>query len=77
MGLHNLGKIAKKLIEIGKSAECPCAVISKGTTPEQKVVVGTLENIVEKAKDAQTPAMIIVGEVVKLREQLAWFKEDA
>jgi len=77
MGLHNLGKIAKKLIEIGKSAECPCAVISKGTTPEQEVVVGTLENIVEKAKGAPTPAMIIVGEVVNLREQLAWFKEDA
>ena len=76
MGLHNLGKIAQKLIEIGKPSDYPCAVISKGTTPEQEVVVGTLSDIVEKAKNAPTPAMIIVGEVVKLRQQLQWFKEN-
>ncbi len=74
MGLHNLSKIAKKLIEIGKDKECPCAVISKGTTKEQKVVVGTLEDITQKAKDIPTPALIVVGKVVELREQLAWFE---
>lgn len=74
MGLHNISKISNKLISIGKSKELPCAVISKGTTPEQKVVVGTLEDIEEKAKGLESPALIIVGEVVKLREQLAWFK---
>ncbi|MFA6190916.1 MAG: uroporphyrinogen-III C-methyltransferase [Sulfurimonas sp.] len=74
MGLHNLPKIAKKLIEIGKDANYPCAVISKGTTPEQTVIVGTLQDIVEKAKDAPTPALIVVGKVVELREQLNWFK---
>jgi uroporphyrin-III C-methyltransferase len=73
MGLHNLSKISTKLIEIGKPKEFPCAVISKGTTSEQSVIVGTLDDIVEKAKDAPTPALIIVGEVVKLREQLDWF----
>lgn len=77
MGLHNLVKISKKLIEIGKASNCPCAVISKGTTKEQSVVVGTLENIVEKAKDAPTPALIVVGKVVELREQLKWFEENA
>ncbi|MCX6075983.1 MAG: uroporphyrinogen-III C-methyltransferase [Campylobacterales bacterium] len=74
MGLHNLPKIAKKLIEIGKDVNYPCAVISKGTTPEQTVIVGTLQDIVEKAKDAPTPALIVVGKVVELREQLNWFK---
>ncbi len=74
MGLHNLPKISKKLIEIGKPRDYPCAVISKGTTKDQLVVVGTLEDIVEKTKDIPTPAMIIVGKVVKLREQLQWFK---
>lgn len=74
MGLHNLPKIAKKLIEIGKDATYPCAVISKGTTKDQTVIVGTLSDIVEKAKDAPTPALIVVGKVVELREQLNWFK---
>ncbi len=74
MGLHNLQKISSKLMEIGKPKDFPCAVISRGTTSEQSVVVGTLEDIVEKAKDVPTPALIIVGEVVKLREQLEWFK---
>jgi uroporphyrin-III C-methyltransferase len=74
MGLHNLGKISRKLIKIGKSPEYPCAVISRGTTAEQQVVVGTLQNIVEKAKDVPTPALIVVGKVVELREQLNWFK---
>ncbi len=74
MGLHNLQKISSKLMEIGKPKDFPCAVISRGTTSEQSVVVGTLEDIVEKAKGVPTPALIIVGEVVKLREQLEWFK---
>ncbi len=74
MGLHNLDKITQKLIEIGKPKEHPVAVISKGTTPEEKTVVGTLEDIYEKAKDLPTPALIVVGEVVKLRDQLSWFE---
>ena len=74
MGLHNLPKISKKLIEIGKPNDYPIAVISKGTTKDQSVVVGTLEDIVKKAKDVPTPALIVVGQVVKLREQLKWFE---
>jgi len=73
MGLHNLEKISKKLIEIGKDPHCPVAVISKGTTKDQTVVVGVLEDIVQKAKDVPTPALIVVGKVVELREQLQWF----
>lgn len=74
MGLHNLPKISKKLIELGKPKDYPCAVISRGTTKDQSVVVGTLENIVEKTKDVPTPALIVVGKVVELREQLQWFE---
>ena len=74
MGLHNLKNIASKLIEIGKPSDFPVAVISKGTTPEQRVVVGTLADIADKAKGLPTPALIVVGKVVKLREQLAWFE---
>ena len=74
MGLHNLKNIAKKLIEIGKPKDFPIAVISKGTTKEQKCVVGTLEDIYEKAKDLPTPALIVVGKVVEMREKLNWYK---
>ncbi|OCL87757.1 Siroheme synthase [Aliarcobacter thereius] len=73
MGLHNLSLICKNLINAGKNKNTPCAVISKGTTKEQKVVLSTLENIYEKAKDLPTPAIIVVGEVVNLREDLNWF----
>jgi uroporphyrin-III C-methyltransferase len=75
MGLHNLAKISSKLMEIGKDKDYPIAVISRGTTKDQKVIVGTLENIVQKAKGTLTPALIVVGHVVKLREQLKWFEQ--
>ena len=74
MGLHNIGRISTNLIKAGKSKDYPVAVISKGTTPDQKVVVGTLEDIEDKVKDLPTPALIVVGEVVNLREELNWFE---
>jgi len=74
MGLHNLRKIVNNLTKTGKSESLPVAVISKGTTIEQKVVIGTLQNIVNKAKDLPTPALIVVGDVVNLRKELNWFK---
>ena len=75
MGLHNLPKITSKLMSVGKPQNYPCAVISRGTTKDQNVVVGTLDNIVEKAKNVPTPALIIVGKVVTLRDQLNWFNK--
>jgi len=75
MGLHRLKTIAKKLIEIGKPSDYPVAVISRGTTPDEKTVIGTLETIWKLAKDLPTPALIVVGEVVTLREQLNWFEQ--
>jgi uroporphyrinogen III methyltransferase / synthase len=75
MGMANLPNIAAKLIENGRSAETPVAVIKDGTRPQQKVVSGTLTDIVEKAKEAKLgpPSIIVVGEVVRLWEKLRWF----
>ena len=73
MGYHNIELISSKLMSLGKRKDYPCAVISKGTTKEQKVIVGTLEDIVKKSKGLPTPAMIVIGEVVTLREQIRWF----
>ena len=75
MGLHNLDMITRKLIEIGKPKDHPVAVISRGTRPDEKTVIGTLEDIYERAKDLPTPALIVVGEVVRLHEQLSWFEK--
>lgn len=74
MGFHNIGLITSKLLELGKARDYPCAVISKGSTPEQEVCVSTLENIEKDSKGMPTPAIIVVGEVVKLREKIKWFK---
>ncbi|XOB62765.1 uroporphyrinogen-III C-methyltransferase [Campylobacterota bacterium DY0563] len=73
MGLHNISLIVTKLLEVGKSKDYPCAIISNGTTKKQKVIIGTLSDIVDKSKDAVSPSIIIIGEVVNLREQLRWF----
>ncbi len=77
MGLHRLEIIAQKLMEIGKPADFPVAVISRGTRPDQQTVVGTLQDIYDKAKDLPTPALIVVGEVVQLRDQLRWFEHGS
>ncbi|MBI4007485.1 MAG: uroporphyrinogen-III C-methyltransferase [Planctomycetes bacterium] len=74
MGIKNLPKIVENLIKYGRPKDTPVAVIRWGTTPEQQTVVGTLKDIVEKTKDLMPPAITIVGEVVKLREQLNWFE---
>jgi len=78
MGLHNLSNIVNNLMRVGHGGNTPCAVISKGTTPEQKTVVGTLLNIVKLVEDhkLETPALIVVGKVVELRDELSWFTEN-
>ncbi|WP_292662478.1 uroporphyrinogen-III C-methyltransferase [Nitratifractor sp.] len=76
MGLHRLHYIVEKLLEIGKPEDFPIAVISKGTWPDEKTVIGTLENIVERARGLQTPALIVVGRVVELHEELSWFEGE-
>ena len=73
MGVHHLLQITERLIASGRSPETPAATISHGTDPNQDVVVGTLGTIAELANYIQPPAITIVGEVVKLRQQIDWF----
>jgi uroporphyrinogen III methyltransferase/synthase len=76
MGVKNLPEIVKQLTKNGRSATTPVALVRWGTTPRQMTVTGTLENIVERVRTAglKAPAVIIVGEVVKLRDSLKWFE---
>lgn len=76
MGVKNLPNIAGKLIDGGRSPETPAALIRWGTLPEQRVVEGTLSNIAETAEKARMkpPCILVVGNVVELREKLNWFE---
>ncbi|MFC1942518.1 uroporphyrinogen-III C-methyltransferase [Chloroflexota bacterium] len=75
MGMKNLPEIVEKLIKYGRSPDIPVAVIKRGTTPEQLTVVSSLKNIAAKVKETgiKSPAIIVVGEVVQLREKIRWF----
>lgn len=76
MGVGNLPKIVEKLIAHGKEGITPVALIRWGTRPEQQVVTGVLNNIIAEVEKAglTSPAIIIVGQVVTLRETLKWFE---
>ena len=75
MGMRNLPEIVAKLLAYGRPADTPAAVIKDGTRPEQEAVVGSLADIVTKVDKYRlsSPVVIVVGEVVKLREKLGWF----
>ena len=77
MGVGNLAKIASSLMEHGRSPKTPVAVIRAGTVPEQRTVTGSLDKIAEIAKQGKIrpPAIIVVGDVVRLRQELNWFEE--
>ncbi|QGH34314.1 uroporphyrinogen-III C-methyltransferase [Gracilibacillus salitolerans] len=77
MGMSNLSFITEQLISCGKSAQTPIAIIQEGTTANQKVVTGTLQNIVHLVEQHQVknPAMIVIGEVVKVGEKLQYLKD--
>ena len=70
MGLHQLENICVQLRRIGKPKAYPIAVISRGTLPDEKVIISTLGNIYEEAKDLPTPVLIVVGRVIEVREAL-------
>ncbi len=76
MGLSSLDSIVENLLRYGKNIDTPCAVVMRGTCSKQKKVIGTLKDIkykVEKAK-LKSPCIIVVGEVVKLNENLNWYE---
>lgn len=72
MPVANLDKIVRKLLVEGINPKTPCAIIEKGTLPEQKVVQGNLQTILKKTRESEIrpPAVFVVGEVVSLMEQL-------
>jgi uroporphyrinogen III methyltransferase/synthase len=76
MAVRNLPEIVKNLVEHGSSPNTPIALIQWGTYPRQEVLTGTLASIVEQvqATGFSAPAITVVGEVVRLREQLKWFE---
>jgi uroporphyrin-III C-methyltransferase len=75
MGLGRLASIAEQLIAHGRAGATPAAVIAQGSTAEQATVVGTLATIAADVARAGVgaPATLVVGEVVRLRQQLSWF----
>jgi len=77
MGTRSLPEIVDKLTGAGRSADTPAAVISWGTTPEQRTVVSTLADIADAVDEAgvASPAITVVGDVVRLRDSLTWFED--
>jgi uroporphyrinogen III methyltransferase/synthase len=77
MGMKTLPMIVARLLEEGRSADTPVAAVRWGTRADQRTIIGTLRDIVETTERArlEPPTVIVVGEVVKLRDQLNWFEK--
>ena len=78
MGLTNLPRICQRLIDAGRPSETPAAVIERGTTNGQRVVLGTLGTLVQRTAAARlhAPALVVVGDVVRLAESLSWHRSQ-
>lgn len=76
MGVGRLAQIAGALVAGGRPATTPVALVQWGTTPRQRTVTGTLADIAHRCEDAglSNPAMIVVGDVVALRDEIAWYE---
>ena len=79
MGLVGLPMICRELIAHGRDASTAAALVQQGTTPHQRVIVGTLADLPERvaAEEVQAPTLLIIGNVVTLREKLQWFEAPA
>ncbi|TKB66307.1 MAG: uroporphyrinogen-III C-methyltransferase [Nitrospira sp.] len=78
MAARKLSASLQRLIQAGRSADTPAAYIASATTPHQQVIVGTLSSLADKTQhvDLTIPALVVVGEVVALRERIAWFERS-
>jgi uroporphyrinogen III methyltransferase/synthase len=76
MGMRSLPRIAQRLVEEGRPADEPVAVVARGTLPDQRTVTGTLADIADVVREAGlgAPAVTVVGPVAGLREELAWIE---
>jgi uroporphyrin-III C-methyltransferase len=79
MGVNNLPYIQQQLLKYGKAPNTPLAIVQWGTLSEQKTVIATLGTVLDviKKQPIENPSMIIIGEVVKLREKINWFERIA
>jgi uroporphyrin-III C-methyltransferase/precorrin-2 dehydrogenase/sirohydrochlorin ferrochelatase len=79
MGLLGLSVVCRELVSHGLPASTPAAIVQKGTTPQQRIVIGTLATLptLAAAEALTPPTLVIIGEVVRLRERLAWFDPAA
>jgi len=79
MGLLGVDVLCRELAAHGLPAATPAALIQAGTTPQQRVLTGTLETLpgIVARSDVRAPTLIIIGEVVRLRERLKWFEPVA
>ena len=77
MTVKNIARVCQRLIKHGRDPETPVAVIRWGTRPDQTTIVGNLSNMPEKVKvkEIKPPAVMVVGDVVKLREKLTWYEK--
>ena len=75
MGLSSCATISERLMTHGKAGSTPVALIERGTQPCQRVIRGTLDQLAELAIGVESPALIMVGSVVTLADQLAWFSQ--
>lgn len=75
MSVNGLAALGQRLIEHGRAGSTPFALVENGSRADQRVVVGTLANLAERARthDVRSPALLIVGEVAVLAQQLSWF----
>ena len=79
MGLTGVDVLCRELVAHGLARATPAALVQQGTTPQQRVLAGTLEtlpDIVHRAA-VRPPTLIIIGEVVRLRDRLKWFEPAA
>ena len=73
MGLISSPVIQEKLLAHGRAPHTPVALIERGTTAEQRVLRGELQNLAQLAQGAESPSLIVVGEVTALADSLSWF----
>jgi len=76
MGLKNVAEICQRLTDAGAPANRPAALIEQGTTPQQRVLVGKLDNLADLVKqhNIKPPSLIMVGDVISLQDQLGWYQ---
>ena len=76
MSVRQLEDTSRQLIAAGRQPDCPAALIENGTTSRQRIVRGTLKELPDLAKKhaVTTPALLLVGEVVRFNDKLDWFE---